>query len=60
MHSTEISEETKLPKTKIFLNDLQRLISYVTETTLRTHYKDKPVDTIVEKSLFTLWIVWKA
>jgi hypothetical protein len=54
MHATEIFQETNISKTKIFLNNLKRLISYITENTLRIHYKDKPIDTIVGKSLFTL------
>jgi len=53
-------KETNLSKTKIFLDNLQRLISCITQNTLRIHYKDKSVDIIVEKSLFTLWIIWKA
>jgi hypothetical protein len=53
MHATEIFQETNISKTKSFLNKLQRLISYITENTLRIHYKDKPVNTNVEKSLFT-------
>ena len=59
MHATEIFQETNLLKTKIFLNKLQRLLSHITENILRIHYKDKPVDTIVENSPFTLWIIWK-
>lgn len=51
-------QETNLSKTKFFLNNLERLISCITQNTLRIHYKDKPVDAIVEKkSLFTLRII---
>jgi hypothetical protein len=44
MHATEIFQETDLSKTKIFLGNLQWLNSYISENTLRVHYKDQPVN----------------